>query len=343
MVDFTGDSTGGSIDSGPKAQYRSSMTQNSVVFPPIEPYRSDHLQVSDLHRIYFEECGNPNGKPALFVHGGPGGGVEPAHRQLFDPAAYRIILFDQRGCGRSTPHAELRENTTWDLVADMERLRAHLGIDKWMLFGGSWGSTLSLAYAVRHAERVSQMVLRGIFLLRQEEIDWFYQDGAGRFFPQEWQDYIAPISPEERHDMVGAYYQRLTSTDTAVRSAAAKAWSVWEASTSTLAFDHAKIAQASGDTFADAFARIECHYFLNRGFFPSDGFLLDEVARYRDIPAIIVQGRYDMVCPIKSAWDISRAWPKAELLVITDAGHASSEAGTLNALVSATNRFSGRA
>jgi proline iminopeptidase len=315
------------------------MSANPIVFPPIDPYRTGRLQVSDLHRIYFEECGNPNGKPALFIHGGPGGGIEPAHRQLFDPARYRIVLFDQRGCGQSTPHAELRDNTTWDLVADMERLRCHLDIESWMLFGGSWGSTLALAYATRHADRISQLVLRGIFLLRQEEIDWFYQDGAGRFFPKEWAAYCAPIPQGERSDMVRAYHRRLTSDDAAARQQAAKAWSVWEASTSTLRPSAAKVAQASEDDFADAFARIECHYFLNRGFFPQDGFLLHEAARYRHLPAAIVQGRYDMVCPIKSAWDLSQAWPRADMSVIEDAGHAYSEQGTLAALIAATNRF----
>ena len=315
------------------------MRRAPALYPPIEPYRTGHLQVSDLHRVYFEECGNPHGKPAIFVHGGPGGGIEPNHRRLFDPERYRIVLFDQRGCGQSTPHAELRENTTWDLVADMERLRERLGIDRWMLFGGSWGSTLSLAYGVRHPDRVSEMVLRGIFLLRQEEIDWFYQDGAGRFFPEEWQAYLDPIPPDERHDMVRAYYERLTSSDDAVHRTAARAWSIWEGSTSTLLNDPAKVEQAGEDAFAEAFARIECHYFLNKGFFERDGYLLDQVARYRHIPATIVQGRYDMVCPIKSAWDLSQRWPKAELFVIGAAGHAYSEAGTLEALVAATDSY----
>ena len=313
--------------------------RNPTPYPPIEPYRVGHLQVSDLHRVYFEESGNPNGKPAIFIHGGPGGGTEPGHRRLFDPEKYRIVLFDQRGCGQSTPHAELRENTTWDLVADMERLRVHLGIDRWLLFGGSWGSTLSLAYASEHPDRVTEMVLRGIFLLRQEEIDWFYQDGAGRFFPAEWQAYLAPIPAEERHDMVGAYYKRLTSTDNEVRRAAAKAWSIWEGSTSTLLNDPNKVQQAGEDAFAEAFARIECHYFSHKGFFETDGYLLDQAARFQNIPATIVQGRYDMVCPIKSAWDLSNRWPGAELIVIGDAGHAYSEAGTLSALIQTLDTY----
>lgn len=315
------------------------MHRGPALYPPIEPYRTGHLQVSDLHRVYFEECGNPDGKPVLFVHGGPGGGIEPEYRRLFDPERYRIVLFDQRGCGQSTPHAELRENTTWHLVGDMERLRAHLGVDRWLLFGGSWGSTLSLAYAVRHPANVSEMVLRGIFLLRQEEIDWFYQDGAGRFFPEEWAAYLAPIPPGERLDMVGAYYKRLTSPDAEVRRVAAKAWSTWEGSTSTLLADPAKIQQAGDDTFADAFARIECHYFVNKGFFETDGYLLEQAGHYRDIPATIVQGRYDMVCPAKSAWDLAKVWPMADLTMIADAGHAYSEPGTLKALIEATDTY----
>ena len=315
------------------------MAPEPRLFPPIDPYRTGHLYVSDLHRIYYEECGNPDGKPAIFVHGGPGGGCDADHRRLFDPARYRIVLFDQRGCGRSTPHAELRDNTTWDLVDDMEKLRAHLGIERWMLFGGSWGSTLSLAYAVRHPRRVSEMVLRGIFLLRKEEIDWFYQDGAGRFFPEAWQDYLAPIPADERGDMVSAYYGRLTSEDVDTRQEAARAWSVWEASTSSLLQSPARIAEAHGERFADAFARIECHYFINRGFFEIDGYLLQQVDRYRHVPAVIVQGRYDMVCPIKSAWELAKAWPSAELVVAEDSGHAYSEPATLAALLEATNRF----
>ncbi len=310
-----------------------------TLYPAIEPYRTGHLQVSDLHQVYFEECGNPEGKPVVFIHGGPGGGTEPGHRRLFNPENYRIVLFDQRGCGQSTPHAALEDNTTWDLVADMERLREYLQIERWMLFGGSWGSTLSLAYAVRHPQRVSEMVLRGIFLLRQEEIHWFYQDGAGRFFPEEWQAYLAPIPVEERHDMVAAYYKRLTSPDETERRTAARAWSIWEGSTSTLLNDPAKVRQAGEDHFAEAFARIECHYFLNKGFFETDGYLLDHAGRYQDIPATIVQGRYDMVCPIKSAWDLSNAWPKAELVVVDDAGHAYSEAGTLAALLEAVDKY----
>lgn len=316
------------------------MTARKTLYPPIEPYRSGHLNVSDLHSVYFEECGNPDGKPALFIHGGPGGGCDADHRRLFDPEKYRIVLFDQRGCGRSTPHAELRDNTTWHLVDDMEQLRRHLGIETWLLFGGSWGSTLALSYATRHAERVSQMVLRGIFLLRREELIWFYQDGAGRFFPEEWIRYLEPIPAAERDDLIKAYYARLTSEDDAVRREAAKSWSVWEGATSFLRRNPARIAEAGEDRFADAFARIECHYFINGGFFERDGFLLEQVARYAHIPAVIVQGRYDMVCPIKTAWELKQRWEAAELVVAEDAGHAYSEPATLNALMEATDRFS---
>lgn len=315
------------------------MTAQRRPYPSIEPYRTGHLDVSDLHKVYYEECGNPDGKPALFIHGGPGGGCDADHRRLFDPARYRIILFDQRGCGRSTPHAELRNNTTWDLVADMEQLRQHLGIQRWMLFGGSWGSTLALAYATRHADRVSQMVLRGIFLLRREELNWFYQDGAGRFFPDEWERYVAPIPRAERNDLIKAYYDRLTSRDDAIRREAARAWSIWEGSTSYLRQNSARIAEAGKDRFAEAFARIECHYFINGGFFSSDDYLLNQVERYAHIPAVIVQGRYDMVCPIKTAWDLKQRWHKAELIVAEDAGHAYSEPAILDALLAATDRF----
>jgi len=317
------------------------MAETRQLYPPIEPFNAGHLQVSDLHRVYFEECGNPEGKPAIFIHGGPGGGCDADHRRLFDPARYRIVLFDQRGCGRSTPHAELRENTTWDLVADMESLRRHLGVETWMLFGGSWGSTLALSYAVRHPERVTEMVLRGIFLLREEEIAWFYQDGAGRFFPEAWARYLEPIPAAERGNLVEAYYARLTSDDDDVRRTAARAWSVWEASTSSLLVNPARIAEAEGDRFAEAFARIECHYFINEGFFERDGYLLQQVECYKRVPAVIVQGRYDMVCPVKSAWELAQAWPNAELVIAEDAGHAYSERATLDALLSATDRFAG--
>jgi proline iminopeptidase len=310
-------------------------------YPSIEPYRTHRLKVSGLHDIYVEESGNPAGRPAIFVHGGPGGGSEPWHRQFFNPQKYRIVLFDQRGCGRSTPHAELRENTTWDLVADMEKIREMLGIERWLVFGGSWGSTLGLAYAETHPQRVSALVLRGIFLLRKAEIDWFYQEGASWIFPDAWEHYLKPIPASERGDLVAAYHRRLTSDDPQVRGAAAKAWSIWEGATSKLFPSADMIARFGGDSFAEAFARIECHYFANRGFFDRDDQLLANVDRVRNIPAVIIQGRYDVVCPMKSAWDLHRAWPEADFQIVGDAGHAASEPGILSKLVEASDRFAG--
>jgi proline iminopeptidase len=308
-------------------------------YPPIEPYRTHRLKVSALHEIYVEECGNPNGRAAIFVHGGPGGGCEPWHRQFFDPKRYRIVLFDQRGCGRSTPNAELRENTTADLVADMDRIRGLLGIDQWVVFGGSWGSTLGLAYAEAYPQHTRALVLRGIFLLRPEEIRWFYQEGANWIYPDAWEHYLAPIPQSERGDLVAAYHRRLTSENAAVRREAARAWSTWEGATSKLLQSEDMIARYSGDHFAEAFARIECHYFVNGGFFRSPNQLLEDVERIRHIPAVIVQGRYDVVCPMKSAWDLHRAWPEATFVVVADAGHAASEHGTLNRLIEAADHF----
>lgn len=313
-----------------------------MTLPPFEiaPSLATHrLNVSDLHQIHFEEAGNPDGQPAVFVHGGPGGGCEPWHRQFFDPAKYRIILIDQRGCGQSTPHAELRENTTWDLVADMEQVREHLGIERWVVFGGSWGSTLSLAYAQTHPQRVKAMVLRGIFMLRSEELHWFYQEGASWIFPDAWEAYLAPIPEAERDDLLAAYYRRLTSEDSAVRLEAARAWSIWEGSTSKLHPSDDVKAHFGDSHFAEAFARIECHYFTHGGFFETPDQLLRNVDRVRDIPAVIVQGRYDVVCPMRSAWDLHRAWPEADFQIIPDAGHAASEPGITSALVAATERF----
>ena len=311
------------------------------LYPPIEPYRTGRLRVSDLHEIYFEESGAPSGTPVVFVHGGPGGGTDAEQRRFFDPVAYRIVLFDQRGCGRSRPYASLEENTTWDLVADMERLRAYLGIDRWVVFGGSWGSTLSLAYAERHPERVRALVLRGIFLLRPHEIRWFYQEGASFLYPDAWEGFLAPIPEDERGDLVGAYHRRLTGDDAEVRSAAARAWSVWEASTSRLRPDPAQISRYADPHMAEAFARIECHYFVNRGFFDAPDRLLDDVDRIRHIPAVVVQGRYDVVCPMTSAWDLHRRWPEAAFEVVPDAGHAATEPGTIDRLVTATDEFRG--
>ncbi len=300
---------------------------------------SGWLRVSDLHEIYYEESGNPQGKPVLFVHGGPGGGCDPKMRRFFDPLAYRIILFDQRGCGKSRPHAELTDNTTWHLVADMEALRAQLGIERWQIFGGSWGSTLALAYAQTHPQRVTELVLRGIFMLRQKELRWFYQEGTSYIFPDAWEHYLAPIPVEERGDMIAAYYKRLTSRDAAIRLQAAKAWSIWEAATSFLTQDPLHIARAGEDTFAEAFARIECHYFIHKGFFTSDDQLLTGIGGIRHIPAVIVQGRYDVVCPMVSAWELHRAWPEAALRIVPDAGHSSMEAGIIDQLVRATDHF----
>ncbi|NER33436.1 MAG: prolyl aminopeptidase [Oscillatoria sp. SIO1A7] len=309
------------------------------LYPPLEPYKEGTLQVSDLHTIYFQEAGNPEGKPVLFVHGGPGAGIVPIYRQYFDPTKWRIILFDQRGCGRSTPHAELKENTTWDLVSDIEKLRLQLGIESWVLFGGSWGSSLALAYSETHPERCRGLILRGIFMVRQKEIRWFYQEGASNIFPDAWEEYLKPIPPEERDDLVAAYYRRLTSSDSQVRLEAARAWSIWEASTSKLIQDTGLIQSFSGDRFAEAFARIECHYFINKCFLDRDEQLLENADRIRHIPGVIVQGRYDVVCPMRSAWDLHRAWPEAELIVVPDAGHSMTEKGIRSALIEASDRF----
>lgn len=313
-------------------------TELCSLYPPISPHRTGWLDVGDGHSVYFEESGNPQGKPVLFVHGGPGGGSDPRARRFFDPASWRIILFDQRGCGKSRPHAELRNNTTWDLVADMERIRSHLGVPDWHLFGGSWGSTLSLAYAQTHPERVNGLILRGIFMLRTRELHWFYQEGASELFPDAWEHYLAPIPKAERNDLIAAYYKQLTNPDQAIRLAAARAWSIWEASTSFLTPDPVHIQHAGEDTFAEAFARIECHYFVNRGFFDQDDQLLANIGRIRHIPAHIVQGRYDVVCPMRSAWDLHRAWPEATLTIIPDAGHSAMESGIVDALIRATDQ-----
>ncbi|MEM7137621.1 MAG: prolyl aminopeptidase [Myxococcota bacterium] len=310
------------------------------LFPDIAPFDAGHLRVDDRHSVYYEQCGNPAGKPAVFVHGGPGGGSHPVHRRFWDPSAYRIVLFDQRGCGRSTPHAELADNTTWHLIADMERIREHLGIDRWQLFGGSWGSTLSLAYAQQHPERVTELVLRGIFLLRRREIDWYYQEGAGRIFPEAWQKFLAPIPDDERGDMVRAYHTRLTSPDREVRMEAARAWSTWEGSTSRLVPDPSLIARTGEDRFAEAFARIECHYFRNDGFFDDDQQLLRDIHKIRHLPAVIVQGRYDVVCPAESAYELHRAWPSSRLHIVPTAGHSALEPGITERLVEATQAFS---
>ncbi|MGA7936487.1 MAG: prolyl aminopeptidase [Kovacikia sp.] len=309
------------------------------LYPPIAPYQTGMLQVSALHQIYFEVSGNPEGKPVVVLHGGPGGGSVPFYRQYFDPTRWQIVMFDQRGCGKSQPNAELRENTTWDLVADIERLRSHLQIQQWVVFGGSWGSTLSLAYSQTHPARCLGLILRGIFLLRRKELLWFYQAGASYIFPDAWEKYLQLIPPAERGDLLTAYYKRLTSPDLPTRLEAARSWSVWEASTSKLLQDPDLIERFGTDQFADAFARIECHYFVNQGFLQSEDQLLQQVDRIRHLPAVIVQGRYDVVCPMISAWELHRAWPAAELIVVPDAGHSMTEPGIRSALIEATDRF----
>ena len=312
------------------------------LYPEIEPYDVGQLKVSELHTLYYEQSGNPNGKPVVFLHGGPGGGTNPKCRRFFDPAVYRIVLFDQRGCGKSTPHAELADNTTWHLVADIERLREHLGIARWQVFGGSWGSTLSLAYAQAHPDKVTELVLRGIFMLRRWELEWFYQKGCDALYPDAWESFLDAIPESERGDLMSAYHRRLTSADPRVRLAAARAWSVWEGATSFLHQDEAYIHSSGEDEFALAFARIECHYFVHGGFFEHDDQLLRNVDRIRRIPAVIVQGRYDVVCPMRSAWNLHRAWPESDLRIVQDAGHSAFESGITHELIEATDRFARR-
>lgn len=310
-----------------------------TLYPDIAPFETGTLKVDDRHTLYWEQCGNPNGKPVVMLHGGPGAGCNEKMRRFHDPAKYRIVLFDQRGAGRSTPHADLTNNTTWDLVADIERLRAHLGIERWQVFGGSWGSTLALAYAETHPQRVTELVLRGIFMLRRWELEWFYQEGANRLFPDAWEHYLAAIPPVERADLISAYHRRLTSDDEAVRLAAAKAWSIWEGGTSYLHIDP-NYATSHGDPrFALAFARIENHYFVNGGFFEVEDQLLRDAHRIADIPGVIVHGRYDVVCPIQNAFDLHKAWPKSELFVSAASGHSGFEAENVDALVTATDKF----
>jgi proline iminopeptidase len=311
------------------------------LYPPIEPFDSGFLQVSDIHTIHYEQVGNPDGQKVVFLHGGPGGGIDTDYRRFFDPEKWHVTLFDQRGCGKSTPFAELRENTTWDLVADIERLREHLGIDKWFVFGGSWGSTLAIAYAETHPGRALGLILRGIFLQRRSELLWFYQQGASHLFPDAWEKYVEPIPEVERCDMMSAYYRRLTSDDPAVRQEAAKAWTIWEASTSKLIQDPALIEQMGEGTYADAFARIECHYFVHGAFLSSDTQLLDDVHKIAHLPCVIVQGRYDVVCPAASAWELHKRWPGSRLIIVPDAGHAAKEPGIATALLDATDEFAG--
>ena len=312
------------------------------LYPEIVPHRAGKLRVSSLHELYFEECGSPTGKPAVLLHGGPGGGINPVMRRYHDPGAYRIVLFDQRGCGRATPHASLEENTTWDLVEDIERLRAHLGIERWQVFGGSWGSTLALAYAEAYPERVTELVLRGIFTLRRSELEWFYQEGCSWIFPDAFDAYLQPIPEAERADMIAAYYRRLTDPDPEIQVDAARAWSAWEGSTLSLIPDNDRVRRFSEEHYALAFARIECHYFINEGFFDADDQLIRDARRLSGIPGVIVHGRYDVVTPVKIAFDLARAWLDAELRVVPDAGHAMTEPGIVHELVAATRRFATR-
>ncbi len=309
------------------------------LYPEIEPYSTGMLPVGDGHEIYYEQSGSPDGKPVVFLHGGPGGGTGPKQRRFFDPARYRIVLFDQRGCGSSKPHASIEANTTWHLVADIEALRESLGIERWQVFGGSWGSTLALAYAQKHPERVTELVLRGIFLLRRRELLWFYQEGASRLFPDLWEDFIAPIPEAERSDMMAAYHARLTHADPAVRNPAARAWSVWEAATSHLYISQSHVENSAGEEFSLAFSRIECHYFVNGGFLRNEQQLIEDIDRVRHIPTVIVQGRYDVVCPVETAWELHRAFPEADLRIVPDAGHSAFEPSIVHELVMATDRY----
>ena len=310
------------------------------LYPPIEPFRTGRLVVPGGHEIYYEQSGNPKGRPVVVVHGGPGGGSNSSMRRFHDPSRYHIILFDQRGCGRSIPHASLDDNTTWHLVADMERLREHVGVQRWQLFGGSWGSTLAIAYAETHPERVTEMVLRGIFLLRPAEIRWFYQEGVNWIFPDAFALFQSLIPPAERADMVAAYYRRLTHSDRKVQIEAARAWSVFEGSTLSLLQDPERLKLFAADTYAIAFARIECHYFVNGGFLDTPDQLLAGAGKLRRIPCVVVHGRYDVVTPLKNAFDLKAVWPEVDLRIVPDAGHAMTEPGTTHELVSATRRFS---
>jgi len=311
------------------------------LYPEIEPIRQWRLAVDKPHELYIEECGNPDGIPVLFLHGGPGAGCVSYHRRFFDPAVYRIILFDQRGAGQSTPHAELEANTSQALVADIEAIREKLAIEQWLIFGGSWGSTLALLYAQAHSSRVSGLILRGIFLCRPEDIQWFYQHGASRIFPEYWEQYLAPVPEVERDDMVSAYYRLLTSDDEPTRLEAARAWSLWEGHTISLLPCKETEQTFAAAKFALAMARIECHYFMNQSFL-EDNQILNNIDKIADIPAIIVHGRYDVVCPVDQAFALHAAWPQAELQVIANAGHAASEPGIIDALVSATRDMARR-
>jgi proline iminopeptidase len=311
------------------------------LYADVRPYRQFRLKVEAPHDLYVEECGRLDGLPVLFLHGGPGAGCEPYHRGFFDPKRYRVVLFDQRGCGRSRPHAALHGNTTPSLVEDIENLRGHLGVERWLVFGGSWGSTLGLAYAEEYPGRVLALILRGVFLCRKRDIDWFYHDGANRVFPDYWRDFLEPIAETERADLVQAYYRRLTGVDEVQRMAAAKAWSIWEGRTATLRTNPGVVGHFADPHVALSLARIECHYFVNDCFMAPDQ-LLQNAHRLRDIPGVIVHGRYDVVCPLEQALDLHRVWPQAKLNVVPDAGHSATEPGIVDALVRATNAMADR-
>ena len=308
-----------------------------TLYPSLEPRKTGRLAVSSLHELYWEESGHPDGLPVVALHGGPGGGSSPEMRRFFDPRRYRIILFDQRGCGRSTPHSELRENTTWDLVRDIETLRTHLGIKKWMVFGGSWGSTLALAYTAMHRKQVMGLLLRGVFLLKESEIHWFYQNGASNIFPDALDRYVSPIPENERDDLLKAFYKRLTGKNASARAEAAAAWARGEGETLSILGPKQRPPRFDEADFLDAFARIECHYFHNKGFFDADGWLLDQAEKFGDLPGVIVHGRYDVVTPLSSAWALNKAWPKAQLKIVPDAGHSSLEPGIVSELIKASD------
>lgn len=310
------------------------------LYPPVSQVNAHgYLPKRDGHDVYYEECGNPRGNPVVVLHGGPGGAISEVMRRYHDPDRYRIVLFDQRGCGKSRPRAFLEHNTTWQLIEDMERLRTQLGIERWQVFGGSWGSTLGLAYAQKHPERVTALIVRGIFTLRRRELEWFYQSGASWLFPDAFENYLAPIPPEERGDMIAAYYRRLTGADPNMQMEAARAWSVWEGTTLALQIDHTTVDKFSCSAYALAFARIECHYFHHGGFFKYDGQLLNEMHKISHLPGAIVQGRYDLVTPVATAWELSKRWPNAPLEIVPDAGHAMTEPGIVDRLVRATRAF----
>jgi proline iminopeptidase len=312
------------------------------LYPEIDPFEVGWMGVGAGHEIYYELCGNPKGRPAVVLHGGPGGAINPTMRRFFDPKKWKVALFDQRGCGRSRPNASLDHNTTWDLVEDIERLRKRLGVEKWTVFGGSWGSTLALVYAITHPERVEALVLRGIFLLTERELNWFYQDGASMMFPDAWERFLAPIPEAERGDLIGAYHRRLTGSDRQAQLKAAAAWSQWEGDTISIRGPEARPPKFNEAEFAVAFARIECHFFHNRGFFEHDGWILKNAHRLKGIPGWIAQGRFDVVTPLEGAWTLKKAWPEARLDIVWDAGHASTEPGVIDALVRATDAAAAR-